>query len=239
MADGLWRDARELLLSRRRSGRRASVLRPQERLAVLLSGRERVLLCEELTLRARLDLDAGRLPLAAIELERAYAAALGELSEEGRSDLRERIDELAGLRDGVERNARAALPEAPPASDAATNPTACTDTVARGTDTDAPGGAPRARARAYVRVRGHPPRRARPADSDPRAGAPGSGAARAHRVRILPAEVSHAAGAKRRDDDRRLVVERRRWTPRERRSAREATGVRRRGGYIFFGDLPL
>ena len=55
VADGLWRDARELLLSRKRSGRRASVLRPQERLAVLLSGRCRALLCEELALRARLE----------------------------------------------------------------------------------------------------------------------------------------------------------------------------------------
>ncbi len=143
VADGLWRDARELLLSPRLSRRRASVLRPQERLAVLLSGRGRVLLCEELTLRARLDLDAGRLALAAIELERAYAAALGELPAEGRSDLRERIGELEGLLDGVERNARVALPEAPPASNAATDPTACTDTAA-------PGGAACAGARAHA-----------------------------------------------------------------------------------------
>lgn len=119
VADGLWSDARELTLSRRRAGRRASVLRPQERLAVLLSGRESPLLCEELVLRSRFDLDAGRLELAAIELDRAYAAALTELPAEGRGDLRERIEELRELQVAVGRCARAALPEAGGASDAA------------------------------------------------------------------------------------------------------------------------
>jgi hypothetical protein len=117
VADGLWTDARELRLSRTRAGRRASVLRPQERLAVLLSGRGSALLCEELALRARLDLDAGRPELAAIELERAYAAALVELPGEGREDLRERIDELGALRAGVRAGACAILPEAAPAGD--------------------------------------------------------------------------------------------------------------------------
>jgi len=111
VADGLWRDARELLLSRRRSRRRASVLRPQERLAVLLSGRGRVLLCEELTLRARLDLDAGRLALAAIELERAYATALKELPREERADLQTRVEELRELSAGVAKTALAEEPD--------------------------------------------------------------------------------------------------------------------------------
>jgi hypothetical protein len=117
VADGLWTDARELRLSRRRAGRRASALRPQERLAVLLSGRGSALLCEELALRARLDLDAGRLALAAIELERAYAAALSELPAEGRSDLRERIEELEDLRAGVSACAGVAMPDGEPSSD--------------------------------------------------------------------------------------------------------------------------
>jgi hypothetical protein len=114
VADGLWTDARELVLSRRRAGRRATVLRPQERLAMLLSSRGQALLCEELVLRARLDLDAGRLALAAIELERAYASALAELPGEQRSDLRGRIEELAELRGEVEQAARIALPTGPP-----------------------------------------------------------------------------------------------------------------------------
>ncbi len=122
VADGLWTDARELVLSRKRAGRRASVLRPQERLAILLSSRDSALLCEELVLRARLDLDAGRLALAAIELERAYAAALLELPAEERGDLRERIDELAELRREVEQAARIALPSDPPTVDRADEP---------------------------------------------------------------------------------------------------------------------
>ena len=61
---------------------RSAALRPQERLAALLGARAAVLLCEELALRARLDLDHGRLALAAVELDSALAAALGELSSE-------------------------------------------------------------------------------------------------------------------------------------------------------------
>jgi len=109
LADGLWTSARELVLSRKRTGRRAMALRPQERLAVLLSGRGEALICEELTLRARLDLDQGREALAAIDLERAYAAALVELSGEKREDLRARIEELSKLRPGVEMAAQAAI----------------------------------------------------------------------------------------------------------------------------------
>jgi hypothetical protein len=112
VAEGLWTDARELVLSRRRAGRRATVLRPQERLAVLLAGRGQALLCEELVLRSRLDLDAGRLQLAAIELDRAYTAALGELPAEERGDMRERIEELRELHTEVAECARAVLPEA-------------------------------------------------------------------------------------------------------------------------------
>jgi hypothetical protein len=112
VADGLWRSARELLLWDKRTHRRASVLRPQERLAALLSGRGGELLCEELVLRARLDLDCGRIALAAIELERAYTAALAELGEEARGDLRERVEELRELQPGVAQAARAVLPAA-------------------------------------------------------------------------------------------------------------------------------
>jgi len=147
VADGLWMEARELVLSRRRAGRRASVLRPQERLAVLLAGRGSALLCEELALRARLDLDAGRLALAAIELDRAYTAALVELPEEGRGDLRERIEELAELRGEVEQAARVALPAAAPAADATGAKAAGEGDVAETDDSRA-----RVRAREHARV---------------------------------------------------------------------------------------
>ena len=77
---------------------------------MLLSSRDEPLLCEELVLRARMDLDAGRIALAAIGLERAYATALVELVGEHRADLAVRVEELAELRGEVERAARNALP---------------------------------------------------------------------------------------------------------------------------------
>lgn len=109
VADGLWTNARELVLSHKRTRRRAMVLRPQERLAVLLSGRGEALLCEELTLRARLDLDGGRIALASIGLERAYACAMAELPREQRMDLSARISELRELQGGIEQIAQGAL----------------------------------------------------------------------------------------------------------------------------------
>lgn len=111
VADGLWLQARELQLSRKRELRRATVLRPQERLAVLLSGRGSALLCEELALRARSDFDAGRVALAAIELDRAYVSALKELPTEEREDLRARIEELGELSAAVAHTAQAESPE--------------------------------------------------------------------------------------------------------------------------------
>lgn len=111
VAEGAWLHAVELFLpdARKRIRRRAAALRPDERLARMLSAREQPLLCEELTLRARLDLDQGRLAHAAIELDRALLAALGELSGEQRTDLRERTEELRALRGDVARLAHQAL----------------------------------------------------------------------------------------------------------------------------------
>ncbi len=109
VAYGRWLHARELRLSDRRARGRAGVLRPQERLAAFLAARQRPLLCEELALRARLDLEERRLALAAIELERAYAAALVELSAEERPELDERLSELAQLNPAVVQAASAAL----------------------------------------------------------------------------------------------------------------------------------
>lgn len=115
VADGLWLEARELQwrgpqgVRRKRIGDRAAALRPLERMAELLGGRGTTLLCEELVLRARADLDNGRAAHAAIELRSAYAAALAQLPGERREDLAIRIDELGKLREGVEAQARAAL----------------------------------------------------------------------------------------------------------------------------------
>ena len=63
--------------SRRR--RRAEELRPQERLAAVLGGRERIDACETLLLRARADLDAGRSREAALQLRVGLEALLVEL----------------------------------------------------------------------------------------------------------------------------------------------------------------
>ena len=118
VADGRWLHARELPFRPRGPGRgrrdRSAALRPQERFAALLGARSDSLLCEEHALRARLDLDHGRLASAAMELERAYAAAPGELRAEHRHDLALRIDELEQLGAGVVEQARAALGRAAP-----------------------------------------------------------------------------------------------------------------------------
>jgi hypothetical protein len=59
--------------------RRAETLRPQERTAAVLGGRERIDACETLLLRARADLDAGRSREAALQLRIGLEALLAEL----------------------------------------------------------------------------------------------------------------------------------------------------------------
>jgi hypothetical protein len=113
VADGQWREAAELVVPERRR-KRTAVLRPQERLAVLLGGRGPALVAEELALRARLDLDHGRMRHAALELRGAYALAIVELGEESGVQLAERVAELQQLRSGVEAAARTVLEGADP-----------------------------------------------------------------------------------------------------------------------------
>lgn len=59
--------------------RRAEELRPQERLAAVLGGREQLDACETLLLRARADLDAARNREAALQLRVGLEALLAEL----------------------------------------------------------------------------------------------------------------------------------------------------------------
>jgi hypothetical protein len=128
VADGRWLKAVELedvhsgrarRRARRRGGskQRTAALRPQERLAALLGARNQILVCEELVLRARLDLDQDRLAHSALELRGAIAAAIRELSAEGRQDLAIRIAELEQLRPGVEEQAGKAIEGGPAAVD--------------------------------------------------------------------------------------------------------------------------
>jgi hypothetical protein len=81
VAGGRFRDARQVDVAPRasRRRRREEELRPQERVAALLGGREQLDACETLLLRARADLDAGRTREAALQLRVGLEALLAEL----------------------------------------------------------------------------------------------------------------------------------------------------------------
>lgn len=99
VAHGRWSEARELPpADAERTRRRSHALRPQERIAALLSGRSHALACEELALRARHDLDHAQLREAALQLRTALDAALVELPATPQAaELTERIEELRRL----------------------------------------------------------------------------------------------------------------------------------------------
>ena len=99
---------RRSLFGRRSKQERTTELLHVEHMAALLGSREHPLVCEELALRARLDLDSGRLAHAALELRHALTAAVAELRREDRQDLVLRVDELAELSEGVELQAAGA-----------------------------------------------------------------------------------------------------------------------------------
>ena len=109
VADGLWSDARELhQRGRRRS--RTKVLEPQARLAAVLGGAQRVLVSEELALRARLDLEQGREREAALQVLVALDAALAEAQADPAAPvLASRLSELRGHREAIARAAQSAL----------------------------------------------------------------------------------------------------------------------------------
>jgi hypothetical protein len=110
VAEGRWSDALELPPPRAGRQRRTAALRPQERLAALLGGRDATLACELLVLRARADLDAGRQREAALQLRAALDAALAELPAWAeRGDLPARIEELAAARGAIDAVAVTAL----------------------------------------------------------------------------------------------------------------------------------
>jgi hypothetical protein len=109
VAEGRWTRASELVPPAPRQ-RRARVLAPQARLAAILGGRDRELLCEDLALRARLDADLGRWREAALQVMVALDAALAELpGDPAGTTLGERIDELRSERERVADAAQAAL----------------------------------------------------------------------------------------------------------------------------------
>lgn len=83
IADGAFSEAREVDVGAAGSPRRRrqEELRPQERVAAVLRGREAFAACEPLLLRARADLDAGRNREAALQLRVGIEAMLAELAE--------------------------------------------------------------------------------------------------------------------------------------------------------------
>ena len=108
VADGHWTAARELVPVPDVVPREHA-LRPQERVAALLSARDVVLACELLALRARQDLEQDRTCEAALQLDAALAAAGEEL--QGWRDLPgmpERLDDLEAHRRRVAAAAAAA-----------------------------------------------------------------------------------------------------------------------------------
>lgn len=78
LVEGQFEDAVELPREEGRVAGRSAALRPQERQAALLGGREVALAGEELLLRARSDLEAGRAREAALQLRVALEALLAE-----------------------------------------------------------------------------------------------------------------------------------------------------------------
>lgn len=90
--------------------RRDEELRPQERVAAVLGGRERFDACETLLLRTRADLDAGRLREAALQLRVAVEAMLVELDGAlADPDHESDMGELQGRRSQAGDAANAAL----------------------------------------------------------------------------------------------------------------------------------
>ena len=109
VADGRFAEAWELPPGGPKRPKR-SMETPEERFAAILGGREPALACEELVLRARADLDAGRRREAALEARVALEALLAEVPHEGSPGaLTEALSELAADREAIGAAANAAL----------------------------------------------------------------------------------------------------------------------------------
>jgi hypothetical protein len=106
VADGRFSECVELPRSGRRRPQR-SMEAPEERFAALLGGREEVLPAEELVLRARADLNAGRLAEAALQARVAIEALLA--SKVAAPDSGAAGASLADHREAIAAAANAAL----------------------------------------------------------------------------------------------------------------------------------
>jgi hypothetical protein len=116
VADSRVTEAVELPRSGRRRPRRSMEM-PDERFAALLGGREATLPAEELVLRARADLNAGRLAEAALQARVAIEALLA--AEVAAAESGPAGASLAAHREAISNAANAALGGTPPDSAAA------------------------------------------------------------------------------------------------------------------------
>jgi hypothetical protein len=108
LAEGRWEEAVEVPQQVRRQ-RRAQALRPQERLAAVLAGREPIDVCETLLLRARADLDQGRPREAALQLHAGLQALLAELPGSAGSDQAADLAVLQGRLESIAEAAKEAI----------------------------------------------------------------------------------------------------------------------------------
>ena len=109
LVDGRWIAAREL--PPEAHGRRARVedIRPQERIAAVLAGREEVDICEGLMLRARADFDQGRERQGAVQLAVAIDALLAAFADQRDEDQRRDLGALDERRATLSSAAESAL----------------------------------------------------------------------------------------------------------------------------------
>jgi hypothetical protein len=108
LADGRYAEAIDVPASGRRR-RRVEALRPTERVAGVLAGREIVAACELLLLRARADLDAGRRREAAMQLRSGMEAMLADRAGFTASGQEADLAAVEAARPAVENAAETAL----------------------------------------------------------------------------------------------------------------------------------
>jgi hypothetical protein len=109
LAAGRWTKAVDAPPDPGKRVRRAEALRPQERLAAILGGREEIGVCETLVLRARLDVDALRWREAALQLEPGARALLAEVGPDAPEDQRDDLNAIGESMDELGRIAERAL----------------------------------------------------------------------------------------------------------------------------------
>ena len=111
VAEGRYEEAWEVPRGGRSRPRR-SMEGPEERFAVLLGARESVLVCEELVLRARADLDQGRPREAALQARIALESLLAEIGEGLAGERRAALEsDRAAISDAANAALRGPLPE--------------------------------------------------------------------------------------------------------------------------------